>query len=99
MALQLRPLHDTFGAEVSGVVFSRPVDEATLAFIEEAWVRYSILLFRGVDMTPEQHVAFTRRLGPLHIMEPPQFNLPGLPEVLAYRLQLGRSFRRRGKRG
>jgi len=82
MALHLRPLHDTFGAEVSGVDFSRPVDEATLARIEDAWVRHSILLFRGVDMTPEQHVAFTRRLGPLHIMEPPQFNLPGLPEVL-----------------
>ena len=32
--------------------------------------------------TPEQHVAFTRRLGPLHIMEPLEFNLPGFPEVL-----------------
>ena len=32
-------------------------------------------------MTPAQHVAFTRRLGELHIMTPPQFNLPGMPEV------------------
>jgi len=39
MALHLRPLHDTFGAEVSGVDFSRPVDEATLARIEDAWAR------------------------------------------------------------
>ena len=32
-------------------------------------------------MTPAQHVAFTRRLGPLHVMEPLEFNLPGYPEV------------------
>ena len=30
-------------------------------------------------MTPEQHVAFTRRLGPLHVMEPLDMNLPGHP--------------------
>ena len=61
---------------------SRDVDAGTLAEIEDAWHRYSILLFRDVTMTPAQHVAFTRRLGPLHIMEPPEFNLPGYPEVL-----------------
>ena len=82
MALRFRPLHDTFGAEVVGVDFSRDVDAGTFAEIEDAWRRYSILLFRGVTMTPAQHVAFTRKLGPLHIMEPLEFNLPGFPEVL-----------------
>ena len=28
-----------------------------------------------------QHIAFTRRLGPLHIMEPLEFNLAGHPEI------------------
>ena len=82
MALQLRPLHDSFGAEVIGVDFSRDVDGARFAEIQAAWWRYSILLFRGVTWTPAQHVAFTRRFGPLHVMEPPEFNLPGHPEVL-----------------
>ena len=81
MALQLRPLHPTFGAEVLGVDL-RHVDDATFAEIESAWHRYSILLFRNVTWTPDEHVAFTKRLGPLHIMEPPEFNLPGHPEVL-----------------
>ena len=82
MSLRIRPLHPTFGAEVIGVDFSREVDSATLAEIEAAWRRYSILLFRGIAWTPAQHVAFTRKLGPLHIMEPLEFNLPGHPEVL-----------------
>ena len=105
-----RPLHATFGAEVLGVDLSRDVDAATLAEIEAAWQRYSILLFRDVDMTPAQHVAFTRRLGPLHIMEPLEFNLPGYPEVLVVvehregqqadrheARRLGLAFRRRGQ--
>ena len=32
-------------------------------------------------MTPQAQIAFTRRLGPLHIMEPLEFNLPGYPEI------------------
>ena len=82
MTLRFRPLHDSFGAEVIGVDFSRDVDTGTLSEIEAAWYRHSILLFRGIDMTPAQHVAFTRKLGPLHLMEPLEFNLPGYPEVL-----------------
>ena len=82
MALQFRPLHATFGAEVIGANPADDLDDATIAQIEAAWQRYSILLFRNVEMTPAQHVAFTRRLGTLHIMEPLEFNLPGFPEVM-----------------
>jgi alpha-ketoglutarate-dependent taurine dioxygenase len=79
---RFRPLHDTFGAEATGVDIARPLDRDMLAGIEDAWRRSGILLFRDVRMTPEQHIAFTRALGPLHVMEPPEFNLPEHPEVL-----------------
>src|SRR5215470_15041028 len=82
MALKIRPLHESFGAEIGGLDIAGDLDDPAIAEIEAAWHQYSILLFRGVEMTPAQHVAFTRRLGPLHIMEPPEFNLPGYPEVL-----------------
>ena len=82
MALRIRALDAPFGAEIIGVDLSCAIDDSTVAEIEAAWHRHSILLFRNVEMTPAQHVAFTRRLGPLHIMEPLEFNLPGFPEVL-----------------
>ncbi|HKF71101.1 MAG TPA: TauD/TfdA family dioxygenase [Stellaceae bacterium] len=82
MTLKIRPLHESFGAEIIGVDIARDLDDDALAEIEAAWYRHSILLFRGVEMTPAQHIAFSRRLGPLHIMEPPEFNLPDHPEVL-----------------
>ena len=81
MKIDVRPLHPSFGAEVIGVDLARDLEAETVAAIEDAWTRHSILLFRDVRMTPAQHVAFTRRLGPLHVMEPLEFNLPEWPEV------------------
>ena len=81
MPIEVRPLHDSFGAEVVGADLARDLDDATIAAIQEAWTRHSLLLFRDVRMTPAQHVAFTRRLGALHVMEPLEFNLPDHPEV------------------
>jgi alpha-ketoglutarate-dependent taurine dioxygenase len=83
MPVEFRPLHGSFGAEVSGVDPTLAVDDATFAAIEAAWYRHSILLFRGLSMTPEQQIAFTRRLGPLHVMVPRDYNLPDHPEVWA----------------
>jgi alpha-ketoglutarate-dependent taurine dioxygenase len=81
MALEFRPLHGEFGAEVIGTAPDLRVDEATLRAVEAAWFRHGILVFRDLDMTPDDHIAFTRRLGPLHIMVPGDFNLPDRPEV------------------
>ena len=81
MAITLRPLHPTFGAEVQGAPADLVCDDATFRAIEEAWYAKSILLFRNLAMSPDQHVAFTRRLGPLHYMTPAHYCLPGVPEV------------------
>ncbi len=81
MPIECRPLHPSFGAEVLGIDPARDLDDAAVAAIEAAWTRHSLLLFRDVRMAPAAQVAFTRRLGPLHVMEPLEFNLPGYPEV------------------
>ena len=81
MQVEFRPLKGHFGAEVVGVAPTLEMDAATFRAVENAWYDHSILLFRGLTMTPDQHVAFTRRLGPLHIMEPLEMNLPGHREV------------------
>ncbi len=80
MPVSFRPLHP-FGAEVIGARPDLQMDEAEFRRVEQGWFEHSILLFRGLEMTPAQHVAFTRRLGPLHVMEPLDMNLPGFAEV------------------
>jgi taurine dioxygenase/putative 2-oxoglutarate oxygenase len=81
MPLEFRPQRGDFAAEVSGAPADLRVDDAALRAIEAAWFRHGILIFRDLDMTPDDHVAFTRRLGKLHIMVPSEFNLPNHPEV------------------
>src|SRR5438876_9405042 len=81
MKLAIRPIQGEFCAEVIGADLARPMDDASFSGIERAWTRHSILVFRDARMSPEQHIAFTRRFRPLHIMEPLQYNLPGHPEI------------------
>ena len=81
MAIQVRLLTADFGGEISGIDPTLAFDDASFRAVEDAWYRHSILLFRGLTMTPAQHVAFTRRLGPLHIMTPLHYNHPDHPEV------------------
>jgi taurine dioxygenase/putative 2-oxoglutarate oxygenase len=77
----IRPLQGEFGAEVIGLDASSPLDASTFATLEAAWTRHGILVMRDMAMTPEQHIALTRRFGPLHVMQPMQYNLPGHPEI------------------
>lgn len=82
MAMQIRPIgRGGFGAEVIGAHPGLELDEASFGRIEQAWLDHAVLVFRGLDMTPAQQVAFTRRLGPLHVMLPMQYNLEGHPEI------------------
>lgn len=81
MALEIRPLHGEFVGEVTGAPPDLEVDEVIFREIEAAWFRHGVLVFRDLEMTPAEQVAFTRRLGPLHIMVPSEFNHPQSPEV------------------
>jgi taurine dioxygenase len=81
MSLEFRALHGTFGAEVVGAPADLALDNAGFRAVEAAWYRHSILLFRGLTLSPAQQIGFTRRFGPLHIMEPPNINLDGHPEI------------------
>jgi taurine dioxygenase len=81
MGLSIRTLNDTFGAELSGVDLSRPLDDTTLREIEAAFHRYSVVLIRDQELTPEQHIAFTCRLGALEVHVQTNFLLPGHPEI------------------
>ena len=65
--LRVAPLTPAIGAEVSGVDLTRPIDDAILAALREAWLRHLVLFFRDQELTFEQHKALGRRFGELHI--------------------------------
>jgi len=61
-----RPLHATFGAEVTGVDLRR-LDDATFGPIAEAFEEHSVLLFRGQSLDDAAQIAFSQRFGPLEV--------------------------------
>jgi taurine dioxygenase len=80
--VEVRPIQGRFGAEIIGLDLSHGLSDAEFPSIEQTWFDTSLLVFRDLDMTPEQHIAFTGRFGPLHIMTPLHYNHPDHPEVL-----------------
>ncbi|MEO8202588.1 MAG: TauD/TfdA family dioxygenase [Betaproteobacteria bacterium] len=80
-ALKVRRLSPACGAEVTGIGLTEPLDSAQVAALHRALGENGILLFRNVDLTPAQHVAFSRQFGELEAHVIGDFALPGRPEI------------------
>lgn len=82
MTIEIRPLTPTIGAEVKGIDLARPISDADFQSIHDAWLRHTILLFRGqAHISPADHIAFTRRFGILEMHTLPRFTHPDYPEI------------------
>jgi len=65
--LRVEPISPAIGAEVSGVDLKQSLDNATLADLQAALATHLVLFFRDQDLTLDQHKAFGRQFGELHI--------------------------------
>src|SRR5262249_37834026 len=71
------------GAEITGVDLNR-LDEATFARLLQAWHDHSVLLVRGQQLSDQDLVTFSRRLGDLDwapIQENGRRFVEGVPEI------------------
>jgi len=67
MGIEVHRLAWGLGAEIRGVSPRDPIDEDTLQEIKAAWREHLVLLIRDVEMSTDQHIAFTRRFGELEL--------------------------------
>jgi taurine dioxygenase len=82
-SFRFRRFDGPLGAEIVGLDLSVPLDDARFAAVRRAFLASEgVLVLRDQRITPEQHIAFSRRFGPLmmHVMK--QYLLPGHPEIL-----------------
>ena len=63
--LTIRPITPKFGAEISGVDITGPLDEATRAEILAAQNEWGVTVWRGTGLDDPSHVAFSRIFGEL----------------------------------
>jgi taurine dioxygenase len=71
--VEIRPLSPQVGAEVAGVDISQPLPDDAFKTIDDAYNHYSVLVFRGQKLTPEQQIAFSRLFGELEVSPHTQF--------------------------
>ena len=75
-------LGKNLGARITGVDLSKPLDDAAFAAVSKAFFEHEVAVFPGQTLTPEQHIAFTRRFGTLEHHVRKEARLPDHPEVL-----------------
>ena len=67
MTMTVRPIRPDlpFGARIGGITLDALRDEAVRAELIEAFEQYGLLIFEGVDPTPQMQVALSQVFGPL----------------------------------
>ncbi len=69
------------GAEISGVDLSQPLSNEQFSEVYQAWLDWKVVVFRDQHINRDQHKAFGRRFGSLHV-HPMQHSYSGDPEIL-----------------
>jgi taurine dioxygenase len=80
-SFEILPFDAALGAEIVGIDLARPLNDADFARVHRAHLDHGVLVFRDQQLTPEQHIAFSRRFGELQIHVLRQFLLAGHPEI------------------
>ncbi len=79
--MQIRALGDHTGAEVTGIDLSRPVDVATAAALNAAFVEHHVLAIRHQRLAPNEVLAAVRLFGTVFPQHNTKFALPECPEI------------------
>ncbi|KAJ5985336.1 hypothetical protein N7522_012532 [Penicillium canescens] len=68
--ISVKPLHPTFGAEISGVDISVPLAGEIWSEIRQAVTKWGVVVFRGTKLTDESHISFSKYFGELDDVRP-----------------------------
>ncbi len=63
--LTIKPLHPLFAAEVVGLDLNQPTVDADFARIDNAFAKFSVLVFRDQRITDVQQITFSKHFGEL----------------------------------
>lgn len=83
MSLKVSPVSDVLGVEIRDLDLNEQIDDTSFDEINRLLLKYAVIVFRDqAELTPENHIAFSRRFGDLQIHVQRRFHLNGHPEIL-----------------
>ncbi len=89
-SLDVHPIAGTLGAEIRGLDLSEKLDDERASAVLAALHEHKVIFFRGQDLTPDQQVEFSARLGPVFTDHPAYLpTLEGHPEIVVLEGQKG----------
>ena len=80
--IEVRKLSPHVGGEIHGADLARGLDERTFQEVRQALLEHGVIFFRDQHITVDQHKAFGRRFGELHLHPAAPRALEGHPEIL-----------------
>lgn len=79
--MQISPLSDALGAEISGIDVA-DLDQATFEAVRDAFHQYQVVVFRDQKLSVDDHIKFSRRFGDMEIHISTDNLLKDHPEIL-----------------
>jgi taurine dioxygenase len=81
---EVTPTSGALGAVISGLDLADGLDDAAVDTIRSALAQHGVVFFRDQKLSPEQHIAFAERFGPININ---RFfkSAPGYPAIAEVR--------------
>ncbi|MGI9353402.1 MAG: TauD/TfdA dioxygenase family protein [Rhizobiaceae bacterium] len=64
MPIEIRPITTNLGAEIFGADLEREED---IAAVKKAFVEHSVVAIRGLELTPDNHIAFAKKWGQINV--------------------------------
>ena len=65
--VSIEPLTPVIGAEINGIDLRETLSDGDIRIVQDALNEHQVVFFRDQDITPDQHLAFGRRFGELHV--------------------------------
>jgi taurine dioxygenase len=81
MALEIRPLDDSFACEVMGLRLWERLDGGAVNQLRELWVRHPVLVVRRQALSERELAEFSALFGPLERVVRTEWASPVVPEV------------------
>lgn len=82
MRFEVEPLAAGVGAEIVGLDLDQPIEGTTRQALYDTWLRWGILLFRGIGTSCERQLALSRCFGELEVHPVESIRMPGYPEII-----------------
>ncbi len=83
-SVRVVPSGSAIGAEIVGIKNLADVSDAVIAILQDALNKYSVIVIRNQDLSPDAQLAFTRRFGPIRshsYSKSNKFVVPGYTDI------------------